>query len=332
MFELELHNVAQQKTEKSTGFTFLYRFPQDIVPHLGYKTNTKGQQKASTSSGIELRIHTLSTELSIDLMAQNESTFITTFIGDFEFKRFFLPKNERVNIQILHHERMQRIGESNLKNRRFTPYTFRILCEGAATVGYQNIVVNDCTDTLPAIPKLPKICAYGSSITQGVGAMNNMNSYLQTFANYARIDVLNKGMSGSCLCEKAMVDYLATVDCNAYLLELGCNMRGVMDQNVFQERVVYLLDQLAQTNRPIYIIDMLSFFNTHYKDFNVDYKELSIAFSFILEALSKQYAAVQLIKSTDLLEDVTCISYDMLHPSEYGHMIMGRNLAKILSH
>lgn len=327
--QIELHNVVCKEMNAENGFTFLYRFPKTLIPHLGYQTNQKGKQKALTSSGVEIRILTSSPVLTIDLLAVSESTFVMTYIGDFEYKRFFLPKDQVISVEIQHHDRMIRMDENKLPHRRFSSNMYRILAEGADTVGYK-LKSDLFHETLSVFKPDTCICAYGSSITQGVGASSNMNSYLQTFANYANLEVLNKGMSGSCLCEKEMVDFLATVSCDAYLLELGCNMRGVMDQQEFQKRVTYLLQTLQQTNRPIFLIDMLSFFNRAYAHLEAEYKQISLDFSQILSDLSKQFPSVHLILSSDLLEDVTCISYDMLHPSEYGHQIMGRNLAKVI--
>ncbi|WP_214628493.1 SGNH/GDSL hydrolase family protein [Paenibacillus agaridevorans] len=81
----------------------------------------------------------------------------------------------------------------------------------------------------PTSDELPKeaIIAYGSSITQGAGATVHSSSYIQQLGRRTGMDIMNKGLSGSCFCERGMANYLRRAEgWGTALLELGVNMRG----------------------------------------------------------------------------------------------------------
>lgn len=63
---------------------------------------------------------------------------------------------------------------------------------------------------MPFTPALPWV-SYGSSISQGAGALDIVNCYIFLTQQALKTDILNKGLSGSCLLEKSAVDYLASI-------------------------------------------------------------------------------------------------------------------------
>lgn len=324
MKKINLINV--EEIVLKNNFKFLYRFPLSLIPHLGYLDNIKGQKKALESAGIEIQIEDETDSIEIDFYANESECEVIAFIGDFEYKRFVLEANKPTTLEVKRHERMTNIGLNMLHYETHSPLVYRFLIGAGASVGYR--IKNEDEYTNLPINSLKKICAYGSSITQGVGAITSSCSYLQTFAKYASLTVLNKGMSGTCFCEEEMIKYLSTVECDAYLFELGCNMRGLMNEAEFANRITNLFGTILKTKKPIYVIDMLSFFNEHYSAYNVLYKEKSILFSKILNFIAKNMGDIKIYKSLDLMDRVDCISYDMLHPSTTGHFTMGKNLAQ----
>ena len=73
-----------------------------------------------------------------------------------------------------------------------------------------------------------------------------MSSYVYHAARAADLDVLNLGLSGSCLCEPAMADFIGSRDdYEIATLEVGVNMRNGVSPEEFRTRVSYLLDAVA---------------------------------------------------------------------------------------
>jgi len=325
------HNIEQMEYDQESKSYLLYRFDQKIRPMLGYRHLIKGQEKCQLPVGSEIRFIYDGDSAIIQLFPFDDDIYVTCYIGDFEHSRVLLKKGIVNDVVIQKHNRFLKINVGNEKKRRFSSNLFRVLIEDRSRIGFVS-VTSDSKICLPTEIDMPKstFLAYGSSITQGVGTFSNQNSYLQTFANLANVDVLNKGMSGCCLCEKEMVDYLMTIQCDYYLYELGANMRGVMDENEFERRVRYLFSMTSSTHpdKKIFVIDMLDFFNVQYKDYEgAEYKERSILYSLVLNKIVHEYPNIILFESSDLLKEFTCVSADMLHPSEYGHHMMGYLLA-----
>lgn len=322
-----LHNVA----EINDGV--IYRYPQKVIKTLGYLDRTKGQEKAVVPAHCELRFHTLAKEIEIELEALDSDGFVTCTFGDFEIGRFQLTANEITKITLSKHDRFIELNPTAQHcQRRFSPDLVRVIFENGPKVRLVNINTSDEDYELPNDNQMPKrkVLVYGSSISQGAGSHSLLNSYAQTFANYANVDILNKGLSGACFCEKETVDYLSSIDCDLFLYELGCNMRGCMTIDEFKERVEYLISKTREQNptKPIVILSILDFFREKFTIFdNPPYHEFNQKAPEILKEISNKYNNVAIIHANELMTDITCISYDMLHPSEWGHRNMGINLA-----
>lgn len=66
-------------------------------------------------------------------------------------------------------------------------------------------------------------------------------SYIEQAAMHLGWDVLNKGLSGSCMCEEAIAEGLAALDVDVLSLEIGVNMLVPFDEEAFaRERAACL--------------------------------------------------------------------------------------------
>ena len=59
-------------------------------------------------------------------------------------------------------------------------------------------------------------------------------------------DVMNKGLSGSCLCEAEVADYLAELPVDVLSLEIGVNMVLFFDEEETRKRVWYLFRNVKE--------------------------------------------------------------------------------------
>lgn len=308
-----------------TNDNFIYRYPTEYIEQLGYKTKIEGREKAKRPTGVEIRFKTKAKDFSISFYSTAKG-FVDFYIGDFSIKRAEIIEGQN-EIEASLHERFTTLG--NKKTKRFPEDVFRVQFEAG---GYIKDVKISCSENIePYTSNLKKVVLYGSSISEGAGSFAYPYSWANILANELNIDILNKGLSGNCLCEESTVDYLKSLNPDAYLLELGCNMRGCMDENEFEKRIDYLFNTLSSTNKPIYVISTLLFFKKQFAIFKEKepYKKENRSFTQIIKRLAKKYN-ITVISMNKLMREFTDVSYDMLHPSIMGHLHIGTHLAKEL--
>lgn len=170
--------------------------------------------------------------------------------------------------------------------------------------------------------------AYGSSITN-----STLNGYPHVAARKLRVQVQNKGLSGACHLEKEVVDFMVD-ECSwdFATCELGINVRGITPEE-FEKRAAYLIDRFADTGKPVVIIGV--FPNCRTRGYVSVEEEVTVheaAFEEILERLvtQKNLPNLHFYNGSAILDDFTGLSGDLLHPCDYGHALMGVNLAEIL--
>lgn len=295
---------------------FYTRYPLSVIEHLGYNGHNGGQEKAYDMAGVEIRYLSNSTSFNLSLEIWGEG-FITLFIGDFSIKRIQVS-NGLNNICEALHERFLNLKP---KDYNYPSNLFRIKLE----TGYKlkKITILD-TEAKPYNSQLKKAVYYGSSFTEGAGSLAIPYSYANISSMLLKVEMLNKGLSGNCLCEKETVDYLNSLNPDFYILEIGCNMRGYMDSQEFSKKVDYLLNTLK--DKKVFLISSLEFFVKEFSVFtNPPYHDKNLAFTKIVKELANKYN-IYLIPMTKLMTNFTDVSYDMLHPSQLGHLNIAYNL------
>ncbi len=70
---------------------------------------------------------------------------------------------------------------------------------------------------------IPPVIYYGSSITQGACATRPGNAYNSMIARELNVDFRNFGFSGNCKGEKAMAEYLSTLDASVFVCDYDHN-------------------------------------------------------------------------------------------------------------
>ncbi len=150
---------------------------------------------------------------------------------------------------------------------------------------------------------------------------NHLNSYVYHAARTANLDVLNLGLSGSCLCEAEMAEFLGSrQDYEVATLEVGVNMRKVFTVEEYRRKVHHLLDAVAApgTNRRVFLLTLFSNMNDPELDEKQD------AFSQVLREAASigRWQGVSLIEGGAVLDDPGDLTVDLIHPSDYGHARM----------
>jgi len=207
---------------------------------------------------------------------------------------------------------------------------WRIVCDRAVTV-FHGINTHGHEIRKPKNEELPALhwLAYGSSITN-----SNLDGYPHFAAAKLRVQVQNKGFSGACHIEKVLVDYMLD-QCRSDFItcELGVNMRNLYSPETFEERASYLIKRLVESGKPSLIISC--FPNRNSDLYTKEFDKITsneVAFNQILVRLVEEAncPTLELMHGDEVLTDVHGLSGDLIHPTTYGHSIMGMNLASRL--
>ena len=318
---IELFNVEDIK--EGSGGTVLYRFPTDVTEQMGMREYNK--RIARLTTGIEMRFVG---EAFITLRILDWYGFVTVYLGDRQMSVHQVRNNELLTLELGYNDNGY-FDTSDAPRGRYAPNVWRIVI--GHDIRVRIVEIEPFGEIRP--PKdneLPKttMLAYGSSITHGTGAVMYENAYIYTTAEALGIQVLNKGMGGSCHCEKAVADYIPKADADILYLELGINMLDGFSPEEYREKAGYLLKKAAATGKPTVFVSTL--FGSAEVCTDKAKVEKYRAYETVAEELAKE-TGVNFIKSSEILKDHTELTGDMIHPSIHGHDLMARRLSERLS-
>ncbi|MCS7460654.1 GDSL-type esterase/lipase family protein [Paenibacillus doosanensis] len=329
---IAFHNVTELERRELLPGLRLHRFPKRVRHAL----SENGRTKAVQSNGCELRFVTDAKHVRITLSSLETNGRVLVFRGDFFHSAHTLQAGVIQTISLEIPERFAEVEPERLNNAAFSSRVWRVYCERFGAVFY-DIDAFGHEIRPPAREEVPQLtfAAYGSSITQGAGALSHYNGYIQQAARRLQIDALNLGLSGSCHCEPEVADHLAErKDWDLAFLELGVNMRSTFSPEQFEERAGYLLDRLAEKHpdKPIFLTTMYPNRASYFKDRSAVFTENERQFNDVLRryAASKGAGQLYLLEGSDIMTDFTSLTSDLIHPSDYGHIAMGERLAEMM--
>ena len=332
--DLEFHNVDHLESVSGMSGLRLERFPHHFKRELGIPDNHNGQFRAKRVHGCEIRFVTEAKYFDIGLMAVEADVDIVIYYGDMMHSKHTLKAGVCSVIHVEYPEIYKLVDIKKLPKRRFAPYVWRVQFGMNGYVYFLYLDTFGYEHRPPVEGEKPETqwVAYGSSITCGSDTTLYSNSYIEQAAVNLGYDVMNKGLSGSCMCESATADYIASLLVDILSLELGVNMLIPFERDEFEGRVHYLLHKVMQesTAKRVYVIDIFRNRGLWLKNHNdPQYRNYS-AFREIVKKLLNEMEDTRFIgiDGHDIVEDETYLSVDLLHPSDQGHIFMGRNLAK----
>ena len=136
--------------------------------------------------------------------------------------------------------------------------------------------------------------------------------------------------------EPELADWMASLDgWDLAVFELGINALGSLVSEEFRSRVDHLLEEFT-ARHPEKPLVLLTIFPSRYRpaflkdpgDENRD-----TVFCDILRELYGKYRGrgrLHLVEGSEILDDSCALGADFLHPKNYGHALMGLNLAEKL--
>ncbi|WP_168735942.1 GDSL-type esterase/lipase family protein [Cohnella fermenti] len=331
--QVELHNVVAVENNQLCPGLLLQRFPETVRASMSERGRFISQQ----ASGCEIRFVTEANQFRLSLSSVEGSGDVMIFQGDYFHSHHSLSGSDGA-IKTIHLENKLNpagIDPAAMTGQRFSHRVWRIfLCR--YTARFHGVEAFGCPIRPPQPEEVPakRWLAYGSSITHGGAALNNYNSYVQQAARRLGVDVLNKGLGGACLCEPEVADYLSSLnDWDFATLELGVNMRGAFAPEEFRARVQYVVDTICSRHpgKPVVLVTVFPNAATHEREPSLA-GENQKAYGHILREIADQgrYPQLHLLEGSQILTDFAGLTCDLLHPSEYGHTIMGENLSRLL--
>lgn len=334
---LEFHNVAEVETMPGFPGVRLQRFPEEIRMRFGAKDNERGRFFSQKAVGCEIRFVTEAGFFRISLMAAEQDGEVLIYRGDFFHSTYQLKAGMITTLHIEAPVQFANVQQTALQCGAFSSKVWRLMFGKNCNIHFVYLDTFGHSTRPPNSDEQPSLkwLAYGSSITFGGDTTVFSNSYVHQAARRLGVDVINKGMAGSCFCEDFIADYLAGNEKWDFItLELGVNMRGNFEPGEYKERVSCLLEKLIK-KRPENPIIVTGIYPNG-ADFDLDPVNMitrnSAEFNTITEALVNEmkHPHIYYIQPKSILSDFSGLSVDLLHPSNDGHILMGENLGRYL--
>ncbi|MCK5812434.1 MAG: hypothetical protein KAG94_06010 [Clostridiales bacterium] len=335
---IEFFNVEKLCDYSLMSGKILRRYFKETIEKLDTDELRMGPFAASYSNECEMRFVTPRKIFKIYLSAMERDGKINIYQGDYYYGTYDISHGKINCIEVGVNERLYQSAEMG-KQTRYNKSVWRVVFLKRFTAIFHGIDVANNQIRPPKKEELPSktFLMYGSSIS--FGATSGGSSYLsfpQVAARTLGYQVMNKSMPGSCFCEKAVTDMI--VACNNvdfFLYEIGGNMRNRYSVEEFSERFKYLMDETRKHHPKKIIIAIDVFWTIRHIPFEDEKKVNKVIDGYNLAM--KEYIEKRddefmiLLDSKSILPDFSLLCADMLHPSAYGHMVMGENLVKEIS-
>ncbi len=260
---------------------------------------------------------------------------ILVYKGDFMYSRTQVTAGKMHTLKIEEPDSFKEVESGALQGRMFSSNVWRVVMGRGVAAVYNGIDTLGGSVRPPEPSEKPRVrwLAYGSSITHGAQAISVHTAYVHQAALLLGVDVMNVGLSGACLCEPVVAEHLATRgDWDFITLELGINMRARMNSEEFEKYAGGLINTVATKNpdKQVYTISIFTNGSEFYENKENVTHIRNMDFIRIVKEQSAKYKNVRYIDGREVLSDPTGLACDLVHPSDYGHILMGHNLARII--
>ena len=321
---VELFNVCEIE-ERWDGAIKMRRFPERALASMVRGTTTYACGVGSLTTGCEIRFVGEAANIVVSAGGDVDA-LVEIWRGDFLCRTERLTPGMTRLLQLRLDCGVDRHDVSGYRGN-FDTGVWRVVF-GHEFCGY----IHDVEAISPIRPPRPdevpekRLICYGSSITHSAGAGSFTNSYISTLGRLLGVDVMCKGMGGSCHIQPEVADYIAAETWDGALLELGINMVDCFPVSVFEERATYLVEQVLKVGKPVVLI---SNFYSHHCIPGAPFEATNRDYVAALERIYEKHKCDRLfyIKGTDIVPDASYLTADVIHPSPYGHAEMGRRIA-----
>jgi lysophospholipase L1-like esterase len=329
---VELHNVDEAVRIPGREGVLLQRIPEEVRAQLREAT----QQQYVNAACCEIRFVSDWKPVKLKLACYSGEAKAHLYFGDFSAGTYTITEQPSTLVLSLPSPAFVAREDFNGSGYAFAPQVWRLLFQGGQ-IHFIDIEGEDIRP--PKREELPKLryLAYGTSITQGVGASHPALTYVKQTGWRLRADVLNLGASGNAYCEQALADYMANRhDWDIASLCISVNMlnQGVSAKE-FESKADYLVNTMAkqQPDKPIVCIGILpSFHDLGYKWPERNPVSTADEYRSILKSIADNPALpnVHYVDGRQLMSSLYGHSHDLLHPGDHGMIEIGEHLADFM--
>ena len=328
---VEFHNVAELRAAPHLAGLRLQRVPENVRKLL----NDGAQMRMLQPDTAEIRF--LADGPCRITLSSEGNTGVTVFHGLFDSRQRFTIGPGPQAIEIAVPERLRELDAAYWRNMSFSPRVVRVIFGGPARDPVLFHRIEGANVRPPEAADLPGVryLAYGTSITHGFDAEGPHLSYVSQTARRLGADLINLGVGGAAHCEPELADYIAERDdWDISTLALSVNMQGFGLED-FRDRISYMVNRVAEADprRPVACVTLYPYF----RDFGIELPGEPVGGSpeQYRQALRDVTAAcphrnVHLIEGPDILQDISGLTADLIHPGDNGMIEMGLNLAQKL--
>lgn len=324
------HNVTELEESLEFRGVLLRRFPRAVRHAMG----DRGKFIAEEATGCEVRFVTEAKHVRVSVGIPEQDGILRVYKGGMFHSEHYLAAG---TVRTLHLEeptaRFSMVDREHLVESGFAPEVWR-LCYGRSTGLFAGVNAFGYQVRPPSKEEMPskRWLAYGSSITHGLD--NFHLSYVHQAARRLKLDVMNAGLGGSCLCEREVANFIAgRKDWDLASFELGVNMRDGLSDREFETRTAYLLEETIRLHpdKPLFLITIFPNFATFANSDTTD-KDRRFNYTLRNHAERLNHPLLHVIEGDEIMTDMSGMTCDLIHPSDYGHMRMGERLAAHMEH
>ena len=166
------------------------------------------------------------------------------------------------------------------------------------------------------------IVYYGSSITQGGCASNPACAYQSFIERWTNIDYVNLGFSGNARGEKTMVEYMASLEMSAFVLDYDYNATS-NEQYRESHLPCYKAIRAAHPDIPILLMSRPT--GTRYEESEIRVQIMTDTYNYALQNGDKN---IRMIDGHTLFgkADSTACTVDTCHPTDLGFYKMAKKV------
>ena len=331
---VEIHNV-EELIHNSDGSVSWLRIPRNIYDTL--EITEQGQAMAKNSTGVELRFVLRGDKAIIKMSAECGGRFHVYRGGvqgawydhesdkniGMEPKEYIIPRSENS-------ERLKIINDRS--GCSWDSEVIRIIFDRG------NIRLYDISGDveIPQNEQYPNktMLCYGSSITHGSNALDMSHSWVSVLAHKLNMDVRNLGMAGCCAMELEFAEYIASEGekgkWDIAILELGINVLG-WDEGKILDRAENIIKHVAGRNpdKKVYVISPFYYCGEDI-DNNKDGDKWRRLQKHVTDQLA--FSNVTYINGIDIIDNMSYMSADEVHPNIYGMTRIADMLFSIIKH
>jgi len=327
--DVDFFNAEQIVEDIVPGCVVLNRFSSHAIGGLDSGDDRRGPITQAYGNDIEIRFVSENDSIDVYIGAWDNDGYVRISLGDYDHSTVYLPKDEITCITLNKHPRLALLTTDDTE--RFSKNLWRIKYLKRFTPVFSHVDGKGGVIRPPTFEEIPKktMMAYGSSITfgAGTGPMSAL-THMDILARMLGVQVMNKSMPGSCFCELSYGDYLSDIKADYYFYELGGNMRLRFTAKEFKERASHIVNETRRKNpfAPIMLLTVYPLLKSIPDEDNVKANSIIVKYDKILTELAENDDNIYLINSSEILIDTRLLSFDGLHPSGYGNMVMAQRI------